>query len=435
MMALPIPSEPVTAAAGTTQTAASASTLEIETVQVMPELFEMAWDIPLEEWSSDNLTDYPRGISRHVVRFARSYDKSQAYALKEIGAPKSRQEYEMLRALQKAGVPAVEGIGIISGRVGSDGSPLADIVVTRFLRYSLPYRTLFGPNQSLATASRLIDALSVLLARLHLAGFFWGDVSLSNVLFRRDAGEFAAYLVDAETVEHFDHLTDSRREYELDVARTNIIGELMDLQAGGVLPTDYDPIAIGDMLDEAYRALWRELTGETAFAPDERWRINERVERLNQLGFEVGEMSMRREAGGARLIIQPKVVEAGHFSRVIERLTGMHTEENQARHLLNDIEQHRALSTPDMLLEAAATIWLRDVFEPTVALVPQKYRDGMGAPQLYVSILEHRWYMSEKAGCDVTQAVAAKAFVEEILEKIPQTPELDPFNRPHQISF
>ncbi len=49
------------------------------------------------------------------------------------------------------------------------------------------------------TATRLVDALAVLLVRLHNVGFYWGDVSLSNTLFRRDAGEFAAYLVDAET--------------------------------------------------------------------------------------------------------------------------------------------------------------------------------------------------------------------------------------------
>ena len=47
----------------------------------------------------------------------------------------------------------------------------------------------------------LVDAMVVLLVRLHLTGFFWGDVSLSNVLFRRSAGGFAAYLVDAETGE------------------------------------------------------------------------------------------------------------------------------------------------------------------------------------------------------------------------------------------
>lgn len=43
----------------------------------------------------------------------------------------------------------------------------------------------------------LLDAISGLLVQLHLAGTFWGDCSLSNTLFRRDAGALQAYLVDA----------------------------------------------------------------------------------------------------------------------------------------------------------------------------------------------------------------------------------------------
>ena len=46
-----------------------------------------------------------------------------------------------------------------------------------------------GPTPARPT-DRLLDALVELLVRLHLAGFFWGDCSLSNTLFRLDAGAF-----------------------------------------------------------------------------------------------------------------------------------------------------------------------------------------------------------------------------------------------------
>ncbi|MGL1604084.1 hypothetical protein ACSTI6_23390, partial [Vibrio parahaemolyticus] len=86
------------------------------------------------------------------------------------------------------------------------------------------------------TATRLVDALAVLLVRLHNVGFYWSDVSLSNTLFRRDAGEFAAYLVDAETGElQGNRLTAGQRAHDLDIARINIAGEIMDLEAGGRL--------------------------------------------------------------------------------------------------------------------------------------------------------------------------------------------------------
>ena len=110
------------------------------------------------------------------------------------------------------------------------------------------------------TAARLLDALAVLLVRLHLAGYWWGDCSLSNTLFRRDAGAFAAYLVDAETAEHRDLLSDGRRLDDLSRARTNVIGELMDLQAGELLVDTADPVEVGDTIATRYTALWAALT-------------------------------------------------------------------------------------------------------------------------------------------------------------------------------
>ena len=127
------------------------------------------------------------------------------------------------------------------------------------------------------------DALAVLLARLHLTGFFWGDVSLSNTLFRRDAGAFSAYLVDAETGELHDSLSTGQREHDLELAQVNIAGEMMDLAAAGVLPEELDPIEVSHEIIERYRALWQELTGDEWFGVGERWRVDERIRRLNVL--------------------------------------------------------------------------------------------------------------------------------------------------------
>ena len=63
-----------------------------------------------------------------------------------------------------------------------------------------------------------MDAQVELMVRLHLAGVFWGDCSLSNTLFRFDAGALAAYLVDAETAEIHKQLSVGQREYDLDIA-------------------------------------------------------------------------------------------------------------------------------------------------------------------------------------------------------------------------
>src|SRR5699024_6187313 len=126
--------------------------------------------------------------------------------------------------------------------------------------------------------------------RLHLVGFYWGDVSLSNTLFRRDAETFAAYLVDAETGDLHQKLSPGQRNYDVDLARTNIIGELMDLAAGELLDDMVDTIAIGDALVERYNELWTALTDEESFDVGERWRVAARIDRLNSLGFDVGEL-------------------------------------------------------------------------------------------------------------------------------------------------
>ncbi|MFN2629163.1 MAG: hypothetical protein ABR569_11060 [Gaiellaceae bacterium] len=77
----------------------------------------------------------------------------------------------------------------------------------------------------------MLNAFAELLVRLHLAGFIWGDCSLFNTLFRRDAGALSAYLVDAETGELHGQVSDGQRRYDLDIAKENFAGELF--QSGG----------------------------------------------------------------------------------------------------------------------------------------------------------------------------------------------------------
>src|SRR3712207_5100183 len=208
------------------------------------------------------------------------------------------------------------------------------VLVTRHLKFSLPYRALFSQALRPDTATRLVDALALLLVRLHIIGFFWGDVSLSNTLLRRDAGAFAAYLVDAATGKLYSGgLSNGQRENDLEIARVNIAGELMDLAAGGHMEEDVDPVETSERIVAQYRMLWRELTAAEQFATSERWRINERVDRLSALGFDIEELAIRTIESGNKVHIQPKVVDAGHHSRRLLRLTGLDAQENQARRL------------------------------------------------------------------------------------------------------
>lgn len=388
--------------------------LKITAASSNPKMFTLPWEKPLATWPEDLLANLPRGISRHVVRFVHVGD--EVYAMKEITRNVAEREYELLRRLQKLELPTVQPIAVVTGRHSRDGEPLEAILVTKHLKFSLPYRALFARNLRPDTAERLIDALAVLMVRLHLAGFYWGDVSLSNVLFLRDADAFSAFLVDAETGDLQINLTEGQREYDVDLARTNIIGELMDLSSGSLLPSGVDEIEIGDRLVDRYHSLWSALTDTDDFGPDEMWKIEKRVNKLNELGFDVDELEMKTAEDGKRVLVRPRVVDAGYANRKLLRLTGLDVQENQARRLLNDLDAYRASTWREGEdLEIMATDWMREVFEPTVRMIPREYRSQIEPAQFFHEVLDHRWFLAEKAGHDVPMAEAVQSYVENVL--------------------
>ena len=375
-----------------------------------PSFLDLPWDEPLEEWDSPRFVNLIRGISRHVVRFV-EYD-GVLYALKELPERPARREWTLLRRLEGQELPVVEAVGIVTAR----DDDLDAILITRHLEYSLPYRALFSGAAIPDLRTHLLNALAELLARLHMRGFFWGDCSLSNALFRRDAGALSAYLVDAETGELHGQLSDGQRGYDLDIAQTNIVGELLDVDAEVGLPPDLDPDETGAEIVARYTALWHELTREETFGPDERFKLDERLHSLNDLGFDVEEIQLDATADGYRLRLDPHVVEPGHHRHRLLRLTGLDAQENQARRMLNDIARFReALERREKrtVTEAvAASRWRQDVFEPTIAAVPEALWAALPAAEVFHQVLEHRWFLSEEAGKDVGIDEAVRSYVE-----------------------
>lgn len=383
---------------------------------VDPELLDLPWSVPLETWPKDTLAALPRGISRHVVRFVRF--RGRVLAVKETVAPIAQREFDMLKELGRMGAPCVVPFAVVDGRVDGDGEELPAALVTEHLQFSLPYRALFSQALRDDTLGRLIDALAVLLVRLHLLGFYWGDVSLSNALFRRDAEAFSAYLVDAETGDLHHDLTPGQRHYDIDLARTNIIGEMFDLQAADELDDTVDPLAVGDRIEERYKELWETLTAKHTYRENVRKHVAERVQALNELGFDVAELDMSQTSDGSELTIRPKVVDAGHHSRRLLRLTGLDVQENQARRLLNDMDEFRALTGNEVDEVLAAHEWLAEVFEPTVRAVPREFRRKLEPAQVFHEVLDHRWFLAEKDPA-VTMPAAVASYVKNVLAARP----------------
>jgi hypothetical protein len=386
---------------------------EIASVSGLP------WQVSLEEWPEDPNLAEKRGISRHVVRLVRSGDdpESEVYAIKETVSEFANREYKALRELAHLGAPSVEPIAVIEGRTDTHGEELPCALATRFLPFSLPYRVLLsGKDVTAQEITLMANALAFLLVRLHLLGFWWGDCSLSNTLFRRDAEGFAAYLVDAETGEFQKNLSDGQREHDLEIAHFNVAAELEDLALSGVLYPGMDPIRASDAVMKRYRRIWTTLNERQVLDPNDRHAVERAMRALHDLGFAVEEVSVTLDGDSQKLFFQPKLVEAGYHQNRLRDLVGLETEELQAKRLLASIDRFRGREKlPQLKIHESAKRWLDQVFYPTVSLIPRELQGRIESAQFFHEVLEHRWYLGEKAGHDVGLEYAALTYIQDVL--------------------
>lgn len=378
-----------------------------------PDFLDLPWNRPLEEWPqhSSRIEEAPRGLSRHPVVFV-NYDGA-LYAFKELPQDVARKEYEALRQMEDLRLPTVTPVGHVQTTAGGDRR---SVLVTRYLDHSLPYHVLFTRSGLAQYRDSLLDAMAGLLVQLHLAGVYWGDCSLSNTLFRRDAGALQAYLVDAETSEIRPSLSLQLREHELDIMEENVYGALVDLAAMGMLSPSYPVLQTGPYIRDRYRRLWEEITREEILAPGDRFRIQERVRALNALGFSVDEVQLKATDGGEQLRMRAFVTDRNFHRDLLQNLTGLTAEERQARLMVNEIQELKATlseanrrSTP---LSVAAHNWLTEIYLPTVERLRESMPGDADAPQLYCNLLEHKWYLSEGAKRDVGHKAALEDYLQ-----------------------
>jgi hypothetical protein len=377
------------------------------------DLLDLPWELPLARWPAGEhlFRELPVGPSRHLVRFL--VGGGSTFALKELPLEIAGREYDVLRHLEDLGLPAVVAVG-----VAEEPERRTAILVTEYLAHSMQYRRLLmrlpmGPG---AYRDRLLDAMAGLLVELHRAGVYWGDCSLANTLFRRDADKIQAYLVDAETSEIHPSLSDGQRAYDLDILVENVAFGLADL---GAFQDNLDPddaIEAAESVRDRYTALWDELHLEPAVAPGDRHAIRARVRRLNDLGFAVEEISVEPSPGGAEMHLRVAVSTRRFHARELERLTGLVTLEGQARLLLNDLREyvawlefhHGSPLTP----RDGAERWLSSVLTPSLARLVPAIGPGRDPIQAYCDVLETKWILSENAGQDVGLEAAIVAYLD-----------------------
>ncbi len=352
---------------------------------VHPRFDDLPWSEPLAEWRHDRLVELSVGLHRHVVRFV-EYG-SQIYALKELPQRPAEREYRLLRTMNDQGLPVVAAVALVDRR----GEP-EPVVITRYLNYAQPFRHYFTAGAD-GLSSVLVNSLATLLARLHTAGFYWGDCSLSNAMFRRDGSSLSAYALDAETGDLQERLSPGQRRADIEIATVNVAGGLADLAAAGVLPDEIDPFEVALEIGDAYESIWSELHDSSGYDPDDPVAFDDRLSRLHELGFDVREATISGSADDETLTFRPVVIEEGHNRRELFRLTGISARENQARRLLDHIAVVRA-DLADRLergvtLDEAAHRWLTEAFDPVIAAVPGDSVAKLEQPQLFLEVLDH----------------------------------------------
>ncbi|WP_309229618.1 DUF4032 domain-containing protein [Blastococcus sp. TML/M2B] len=212
--------------------------------------------------------------------------------------------------------------------------------------------------------------------------------------------------------------------HDVDLARERVGAELLDLRYGGLLPEGIDPVEVADSLPPRYESLWEEVTREETFSPNEQqYRVAERLRRLNELGFDVGEVEIVTSPEGARLRVETRVSEPGHNRRELFRLTGLEVQERQAQRLLNDVRAYRAhleQRTGEPVPEpTAAHRWLADVYQTVMAAIPPELAGRLAPAEIFHEVLTHRWLLSERAGRDVGTAEAARSYAQNVLPRTP----------------
>jgi len=383
----------------------------------MLSLSHMPWRKPLEDWPEDPGLTSMRGISRHVVLLIRTGEtEREVFAVKETVEVFAKKEYEILRELNHRSAPCVEPVAIVDGRLDDQANSLPVAIVTRYLPYSLPYRVIMSGDVTPHEITTMANALALLLVRLHLLGFWWGDCSLSNTLFRRDANEYAAYLVDAETGEFQTHLSNGQREHDLDIAHFNVAAELEDLAMAGVLHPGMDPIRAADGVIKRYRRLWQMLKEPQILDPSDRHAVEKAMRSVQDLGFAVEEVEVTLDGDKGALKFTPKLVAAGYHQSRLWELMGIHAEELQAKRLLASFDRFRGREKkPLPPIEDSARRWLLETYQRVMNMIPKELQGRVEPAQMFHEILEHRWYLGEKAGGDPGLTFATEDYIKTIL--------------------
>lgn len=377
-----------------------------------PDFLDLPWEEPIYDWEHERLVEMPTGIHRHPVVFV-AYDEG-VFAIKELPRRIAENEYDVLRLLEERTHRAASPAGWVERPWVDRHSEQAAAVITRYVRHSFPYRRLvtglgFGERRD-----HMLDSVASLLAELHLAGLYWGDCSLSNLLYRWDAGLIEAIMIDGETSMLKEQLSDGQRAEDLTIMIENVAGEMADIAAENEGDIDAADLGLGQDIAKRYEALWAELTEQLVIGRNETFKIRQRIERLQSLGFAVDDFVLEPAEEGRLVRMNVSVGGRTFHADRLSQLTGIEASENQARVILGDLSYYQARTGVSTETERvlANMKWLSQCFEPLVRRILKKWPEA-DPVQRYCDFLHNRLLMAQEQGSDVDNDEAFERWMAE----------------------
>lgn len=352
----------------------------------------------------------PVGIHRHPVVFL-SHEEG-VYAIKELPLRYAVKEFEALRALEERSTRSARPVGLVKRDWLDAHIEGSGAVITRFVDHAFPYRELVTGTGFGQRRDQVRDALAGLMVELHLAGCFWGDCSLSNALYRYDAGAIEAVMIDAETATLHDELSDGQREHDLEILIENLAGDMSDLSASFGSGLDEADIMFGQDVAAKYLKLWGELSEDLVIKPGESYQIRERIARLNDLGFSVDDVDLDPVADGHLVRMHARVGGRTFHSQRLREMAGIDASENQARQILSDLNYHlsRGEDMTRSLKSVGVMKWRLGVFEPMIAEISEVF--GGDPIQGFCDLLHFRIGLARKRGQDIPNKEALDSWRE-----------------------
>lgn len=375
-----------------------------------PGFLDLPWHESICNWEIPYFVDLPKAFSRHTVRFI-EYEQG-IYVIKELPTKAARQDFNILSELEAHDVLSAVPVGLVTGRYPDSGSERSAALITEYIHYSLSYFELLqGPGFGFRR-EKMLDAFAGLLVQLHLCGCFWGDCSLGNVLYLYDADGIEVIMIDAETSFIYPQLSDGQRREDLEIMKLNIAGGMADIAASQAVNISHADLEMGSAIEARYHEVWAEIMDAVTISRTDHHRIHEKIDRLNQLGFNVESISIKEKNDAQQLNLKVKVGSRNFHTARLKGLTGVDALERQARVVLSDVHyyqlQQQAKTDSQKMLAAAH--WRMYEFEPMLHKLSclENVKDPL---QAYCDLLYIRYETSKHRGYPITTQEAFETWL------------------------